>query len=244
MSSSTVMNLHCFMHETVSYRLHLFVGYTCLQMIFYDIVYINEHFVFRTSKHVMLITCYVSLQVCSLANNKLLLLLVISQTLSPISCHLHWALAMKPHLILLVVRNCYMRNDVLLSANSSLFAPMCSCEYDGVLLEHVLLNILSSWPWFDLYFLNIYKFFRMALKYFNGNPSPFNEWVLSDVDSGPKAKRRRMISSPLYGPVSDEEIALCCLSFVKIKTDYFRSLWNWSSFMTKFLNHEEPYVRW
>ncbi|XP_052133380.1 midasin [Frankliniella occidentalis] len=78
------------------------------------------------------------------------------------------------------------------------------------------------------------------LKYFCDKPSPFHYWRVSAADEEPKAKKRRIYSTP----VTDEEIAGCCYFFLKLKTDYFKKLWDWSHFLKGFLNHEEPYVRW
>ncbi|KAK3926205.1 Midasin [Frankliniella fusca] len=79
----------------------------------------------------------------------------------------------------------------------------------------------------------------LILRYFCDNPSPFHFWEKSQ-DEQPKVKKRRIFLQP----VTDEEIARSCYFFLKLKTSHFQTLWDWSHFLERFLNHSEPYIRW
>lgn len=65
-----------------------------------------------------------------------------------------------------------------------------------------------------------------------------------EAEGEPRAKKRKVHSSVCIDPTTDEDIVLCCYSFLKIKPDHFRYLWDWSLFLKEFLSHADPYIRW
>lgn len=78
-------------------------------------------------------------------------------------------------------------------------------------------------------------FSRYALKYFENAPAPWDD----DSSDVPKKKRKE----EKVKVVSDLETAETCLRFLRASKTHFRSLWRWSEFSRKFLQHEENHVR-
>lgn len=79
-------------------------------------------------------------------------------------------------------------------------------------------------------------FFRYALKYFENAPAPWDD----DSSDVPKKKRKAEKDQQV---VTDLEIAETCLRFLRASRNHFRSLWRWSEFSRKFLQHKENHVR-
>lgn len=128
------------------------------------------------------------------------------------------------------------RSAVLLSASLLPFIRMLWRE----LIKFMCYSAYSI----ELLLLTVSLPYRFALKYFNSNPAPFHYYNVADTEDGPKAKKRKVHYSAGLEPISAQDIALCCYSFLKLKTDHFRVLWDWSLLLKEFLSHSEPYIRW
>ncbi|XP_046665626.1 midasin-like [Homalodisca vitripennis] len=75
---------------------------------------------------------------------------------------------------------------------------------------------------------------KYSLKYFENNPAPWEE--IKDVEEIPKKKRKEVM-------VSDIEIVETCFRFLRASANHFRTLWKWSEFTRKFLQHEDNHVK-
>lgn len=76
--------------------------------------------------------------------------------------------------------------------------------------------------------------FRYALKYFGHHPSIFEN------DARDVAKKKK-VDVP---PVTELDIVESCFSLLKCNPDFFRKKWNWSVFLSNFLNSQDNKVKW
>lgn len=84
-------------------------------------------------------------------------------------------------------------------------------------------------------------FFRYALNYFENAPAPWDDDTKEAPNSDvPKKKRKAEKEKQV---VTDLETAETCLRFLRASKNHFRSLWRWSEFSRKFLQHKENHVR-
>ena len=73
--------------------------------------------------------------------------------------------------------------------------------------------------------------------YFQNHPSPFNCPNAKDPPPKKKSKLDKIL-------VSDMDLALCCFNLIQSAPGYFKNLWDWSTFITRFQKHVNPEVRW
>ncbi|XP_064213116.1 midasin isoform X2 [Tribolium castaneum] len=73
-----------------------------------------------------------------------------------------------------------------------------------------------------------------ATKYFESNPSPFED------ESYPVSKKRKMSQIT----ISELDLVESCYALLKSDPQFYGKKWNWSEFITKYLNHESPEIQW
>lgn len=77
------------------------------------------------------------------------------------------------------------------------------------------------------------------LQYFEKYPSPFDKAYFEDVKNIPTKKRK---TSEIE--VTNQQLVHCCYIFLTTNADFFRSKWNWSVFIKKYLNHPDCMIKW
>lgn len=70
--------------------------------------------------------------------------------------------------------------------------------------------------------------------YFEGHDPPWTSPAVGEV-------KRRKID---VRNSSDMDVVLCCWNLMRTEADKFRRLWNWSTFISNYLTHSDPDVKW
>lgn len=71
---------------------------------------------------------------------------------------------------------------------------------------------------------------RFAQQFFAVAPAPFH---VDPATKAPAVKRAKRVAAPA---IADLEIVKCCHRFLRCDTAFYKTNWNWSEFLTRFLN--------
>lgn len=82
------------------------------------------------------------------------------------------------------------------------------------------------------------------LQYFEKYPSPFNKDYFDNIKHPVPTKKRKVTTDSQKFEINDLQLVECCYNFLKTNAEFFRTRWDWSDFMRKYLNQKDDMITW